>query len=257
MNDPRREILDQVASGQLSAAEGAARLEALEPPPVAVAAPPRPPAAAGPGARQVRVYSVVANAEVVGDPSVDFAIADGPHSVRQEGDTLVIEQPLLGQGDSFSFGDMRDAVNRLGGRDRSLTVRMNPDLALRVDVKAGMVRVNGVHGPITADVQAGNCEVADFRGPLTLTTRAGNISATGRLDSGASKIRCQLGEVQLHLEKGSNVRITAHTSMGDVAIEGSGARRGSGNAGDEVVVGSGDGTLDCDCAMGSIRVVAD
>jgi len=258
MQDLQREILSQVAAGQISAAEGAARLEALESPPVAVAAALPPTQAAAPAAaRLVNVSSVFASAEVVGDPSVDFAVAEGPHRARIEGDTLFIEQSPVGHGETFSFGDARHVINALGPQNRELIVRMNPSLALRVKVQAGNVRVEGVHGPITAEVQAGNCEVSDLRGPLNLSTRAGNISAAGRLELGASKIRCQMGEVKLNLEKGSSVRITARTTLGDVAIEGSGAIPTPGKGGAEVIVGSGKATLECDCTMGSIRVYAD
>src|SRR5579859_6827138 len=258
MKDQQREILSQVATGQITAAEGAARLEALESAPAAVAElGPRTPASAPPAARLVNVSSTFASAEVVGDPSVDFAIAEGPHRAHVDGDTLFIEQSPLGHNETFSFGDARHVINALGPQHRELLVRMNPNLALRVKVQAGNVRVEGVHGPITAEVQAGNCEVSDLRGPLNLSTRAGNISAGGRLDLGASKIRCQMGEVKLSLEKGSSVRITARTTLGDIAIEGSGATPTPGKGGAEVMVGSGAATLDCDCTMGSIRVYAD
>ena|SRR5438067_1759813 len=258
MQDQQREILSQVASGTITAAEGAARLQALESQPAAVAGPPpRAQAAAPSAARLVNVSSVFASAEVVGDPSVDFAVAEGPHRAHIDGDTLFIEQSPMGHRDSFSFGDARHVINALGPQHRELTVRMNPNLALRVKVQAGNVRVEGVHGAITAEVQAGNCEVSDLRGPLNLSTRAGNINAGGRLELGASKIRCQMGEVKLNLEKGSSVRITARTTMGDVAIEGSGATPTPGKGGAEVIVGSGVATLECDCTMGSIRVHAD
>jgi len=258
MQDQQREILSQVAAGQITAAEGAARLEALDSAPAAVAGPPPPTQSATPtAARLVNVSCVFASADVVGDPSVDFAVADGPHRAHIDGDTLFIEQSPLGHSNSFSFGDARQVITSLGPQHRDLTVRMNPKLALRVKVQAGNVRVEGVHGPITADVQAGNCEVSDLRGPVNLSTRAGNINAGGRLELGASKIRCQMGEVKLNLEKGSNVRITARTTMGDVAIEGSGATPTPGKGGAEVIVGSGVATLECDCTMGSIRVYAD
>jgi hypothetical protein len=256
MKDMQREILNQVAAGTISAAEGAARLQALETP--AEPPPPAPAPAAGTAtARRVKVASVFASADIVGDPSVDLAVAEGPHRARQDGDTLVIEQSFMDDDGSFSFGGVHRSFKGPDSLHRNLTVRMNPDLSLIATVKGGNVRIDGVHGPITAEVQAGNCELDDFRSPLNLLTRAGNVTANGRLDSGASKIRCTMGSVKVNLEKGSSVRITTHTTMGDVAIDGAGASMEAGSVGRVVTVGSGSGTLDCDCTMGEVRVHAD
>jgi hypothetical protein len=265
MTDLRREILTQVAAGTLSAEDGAARLDSLEAggpsaePNRTQAAPPTLPT--GSTARQVKVVSQFGSAEIVGDPSVAFAVADGPHRARQEGDTMVIEHLPLDEDETFSFGQggsRRVVINGFAIQRRKLTVRMNPDLALVANVQAGNVRVDGVHGPITSEVQAGNCKVADFRGTLNLVVQAGNVAASGRLDSGTSKVRCEMGSVKINLEKGSSVRITAHTTLGKVAIEGeSGERASVGQAGREVTIGSGAGTLDVECTMGSVKVSAE
>ena len=255
MNDLRREILTQVASGTITAEEGAARLDSLE-----VPAPPTPapsPTPSGLTARHVKVLSQFGSAEIVGDPSVAFAVADGPHRARQEGDTMVIEHQPFDEDENFSFGPggsrPRVVINGLTIANRKLRVRMNPDLALTADVQAGNVRVDGVHGRIKSEVQAGNFKVADFRGTLNLIVQAGNVVASGRLDSGASKVLCEMGSIKINLEKGSSVRVTARTTLGKVAIEGAGA----GRSGREVTIGSGAGTLDVECTMGSVKVVAD
>jgi Putative adhesin len=252
MKDPKREILTQVAAGTITAEEGAARLESLD------AQAPSLPVIATAG-RQVKVVSQFGSAEIVGDRSVAFAVADGPHRARQEGDTMVIEHEPIDDSETFSFGGSRRIViNGSSIRRRQLTVRMNPDLALVANVQAGNVRVEGVHGPITGEVQAGNCVVSDFRGALNLVVQAGNFQASGRLDSGASKVRCEMGSVKINLEKGSSVRINAHSTMGKVAIEGPGSQRaGIAQAGREVTIGSGAGTLEVECTMGTVKVIAD
>jgi hypothetical protein len=264
MKDLQREILSQVAAGTITAAEGAARLESLGTsgrPVAAISAPP-PPAAlpSAPATRQVKVISQFGSAEIVGDPSVAFAVADGPHRARQDGETMVIEHVPFGDDDSFSFGDggRRIVVNGLNVQRRTLTVRMNPDLALLASVQAGNVRIVGVHGPISCEVQAGNCKVGDFRGPLDLVVQAGNVTATGRLDGGASKCRCEMGSVKIGLDKSSSVRITAHTTMGKIAIDGDrGEAAVMGQSGRDVTIGSGAGTLDVECTMGNVRVTAE
>jgi hypothetical protein len=258
MKDMRREIVNQVASGKITPEEGAARLESLES--VETPTPSAPTTiATATAARRVRVSSVIGNAEIVGDPSVAYAVADGPHRARQEGDTLVIEQGPLDESDTFSFGrgDRRNFVNSLDPGRRKLKVRMNPDLALTAQVNAGSLRVEGVHGAIVGEVLAGSCKISDFTSPLELSIQAGNLSASGRLDSGASKVRCEMGNVTINLERGSSVKVTARTTMGRVTVESGGTEPVMlGQSAKQVTVGTGEGSLDIDCTMGNVRVSA-
>jgi hypothetical protein len=250
MNDPRRELLNQVAAGTISAEEGAARLEVLEAETGSAPAPS--PAIAPPGTavRQVRVVARLGNTEVIGDPSVSYAVADGPHKARQDGDVIVIEQSPLGDDSGFEFsrptGRVRIRGVEIGAK---LTVRMNPALSLSAKTQAGNLSINGVNSAVSAEVQAGNCDITEFRGPINLKVTAGNVTAGGRLDGGASAIRCQMGEVRLVLDKSSSVRINARSTMGEVVFENdqTGGRR-------EMTLGSGAGTLECDCTMGTIRI---
>ncbi|OLD49450.1 MAG: hypothetical protein AUI42_07795 [Actinobacteria bacterium 13_1_40CM_2_65_8] len=257
MKDLQREIVNQVASGKISAEEGAARLESLEAVETSsqagsVAAP------AGVATKRVRVMSVIGAAEIVGDPSVTYAVAEGPHRARQDGDTMVIEQGPFDENDHFTFGaDRRIAINSIDPGRRKLKVRMNPKLALSAQVNAGSLRIEGVHGPISGEVLAGSCRISDFEAPLDLSIQAGNLTASGRLDGGASKVRCEMGNVTINLEKGSSVKVTARTTMGKVAVDSGGAEpMFLGQSGKEVTVGTGEGSLDIDCTMGNVRVSA-
>jgi hypothetical protein len=260
MKDLQREIVDQVASGKISPEEGAARLESLsraQEAPVA-ALPAEAPKAAG-STRRIKVSSQIGSTEVVGDPTVAFATAEGPNRVSQDGDTMVIEHSALDDNDHFTFGpgERRFVVNGIDIGRRRLKVRMNPDLPMLAVVSAGSLRIEGLRGPISAEVLAGNCKIAGFSAPLEMTIQAGNVTASGRLDSGASKIRCEMGNVTINLEKGSSVRVTARTTMGKVAIDIGGSEPVVlGQNGREVTVGSGQATLDIECTMGNVRVSA-
>jgi hypothetical protein len=264
MKDLQREIINQVASGKISAEEGATRLESLDS--VEAPTPAGPVASAQPATaitavatRKVRVASLVGSAEIVGDPTVAHAVAEGPHRARQDGDTMVIEQGPLGESDHFSFSrsDRRSVIDSLDFGRRRIKVRMNPDLALAIQVNAGSLRIEGVHGAITGEVLAGQCKISDFASPFDLSIQAGNLTASGRLDRGASKVLCDMGNVSINLEKGSSVKVTARTTMGKVSVERGGAEPTIlGQSGKEVTVGSGDGTLAIDCTMGNVRVSA-
>lgn len=254
MNDPRREILNQVASGTITAEEGAARIEALEagapqpgPGPTTPSAPP------ATGIREVRLVARLGNTEVIGDPSVAAAVAEGPHRARQQGDVLLIDQSPLHDDTTFQFS-VPAGLRRLRGLTLgdTLIVRMNPSLALGVKVQAGNLRVSGMQSAISAEVQAGNCDVTDFRGPIKVNVAAGSLNAKGRITSGDNTIRCQMGEVKVALDPSSSVRIRARSTMGDVVIEGKGTTTGN-----EHIVGAGAGTLDCDCTMGTIQIAVE
>ena len=268
MEEQKREILNLVATGSISAAEGAARLEALDgegkPSPATSTAtllPDPAPRASAASARIVKVLSVFGSADILGDPSVAFAVADGPHKARVDGDTMVIEHTPFEENHTFYFGhEERRVVNGFDfSGKRHLTVRMNPDLPLVANVQAGNIRIEGVRGPITAEVQAGNCKVQDCVSPLNLVVQAGNITASGRLESGTSKIRCEMGSVKLNLQKGSSVRVAARSTMGKVVVEGDSAveRMIAGKSVNDVTIGGGDSILDVECTMGSVKLSAD
>ncbi len=269
MQDKKREILNQVRDGVITAEEGTARLDELsaeesEPRRTFVGAAQPPAATALPAtgtAKAVKVVSQFGSAEVVADPSVAAAVAEGPHRARLDGDTLVIEHVPFQEDDTFTFGmaGRRVEINGFdftGGR-RRMKVRMNPDLPLTASVQAGSFRVDGVHGPINAEVQAGSCIVNDFRGPINVIAQAGSVTASGRIESGDSKIRCEMGSVRVSLDKQSSVKITARTTLGKVSIDGESGEFGvSGQGMKAVTIGGGTGTLDIDGTMGSVRVSA-
>ncbi len=243
-----------MAAGTITAEEGAARLEALESDPTQVGSSAPPPATqAGPATKRVKLQTRLGNAEIIGDPNVAYAVAEGPHKARQDGDTMVIEQSLFDDEASFEFSRPQGRV-RIRGFDveRRLIVRMNPTLALSASVQAGNLRITGLRGPVTGDVQAGNFIIDDFRGPINLNVAAGNVTATGRLDAGASSVRCRMGEVRVVLDKTSSVRIKARSRMGDVSFEGVEDARNN-----ELTIGAGAGTLDCECTMGTIRIAVE
>jgi hypothetical protein len=248
MQDAKREILAKVAQGTLTPQEAALELQALE----AEAAPSAPVAEALPPTdlARVRIVTSMGNVNVLGDESVREAVAEGAHQARREGDTFVIES-LLGNEAGFRFGRIGFGFDI---PDRPLLVRMNPGLALEVEVQAGALRIQGVRSPIRAEVQAGSTKIEGFASPLDLDCQAGSVKAWGRLSAGASRINCQAGSVNIQLEPESRVKITARTSLGKVTLPGAPAISGIGGGTANAQLGDGAGTLDIVAEMGSVTV---
>jgi hypothetical protein len=244
MEDQRRTILQRVAGGEITPDEGAALLDALSNSSTAVAttAPP------GPAASRLKVTRALGSVIVEGDPSVREAVAYGRHSARREGSTLVIEGDEETGEYAFIWAGRRHI--RFGRDDvQPLRVRVNPTLPVEVEAQAGTLRVMNMQAPIKANVQAGSARLENFDGPIELDVQAGSVRGQGRLAGGASRIRCEAGSIRLDLKPGSSVRIGAKMSLGRVQVEG--AVQQSSNS---WVVGSGDGTLDIEATMGSVRV---
>jgi hypothetical protein len=245
MQDAKRQILQKVASGSITAEEAALELESLDsgsqPAP-----PPPPPAAATSDIARVRVRTAMGSITVIGDESVLEAVADGPHSAHRDGDAIVIEGDENSTGFVFSGGRF--------GFTRQVTVRMNPRLPLEADLQAGSLRVQGIRGPIKAEVQAGSTRIEGFTEPVDLDVQAGSVRVSGRLTDGKSRIRCQAGKVNVDLDPASSVRISARTSMGRISLPGTPSFTGIGDGSATAVVGSGAATLDLSSEMGSIQV---
>jgi hypothetical protein len=234
----RREILSRVAAGTISPEEAASQLDAAS----------NDQEDTEPGIRSVRVIKRLGAAEVIGDPNVRDAVADGQHRARIEGDVMIIEGETAHEPGTFITRSWLGFPEHSSG-DR-LVVRVNPALALDLQVQAGSLRVNGVEGPIRADVQASSATIDGFTKPLDLKVQAGSIRANGRLDDGESRIACDAGSVSLYLERGSSVRIKARAHIGKVLLPGaSGAQ--------DVTVGGGAASLLIETSMGSVTVTAD
>jgi hypothetical protein len=255
MQDARREILTRVAAGTLTPAEAAARLEEVER--GQTQAPPSQPAPNAPAdIRGVRVRSDYGRIIVLGDASVDQAIAEGPHVARHEDGILVIETDQVSDGD-FWFGQREGGHWWNSFLGPTVTVRMNPRLETWINADAGSVTVRNILAPIHAEVQAGSLVIQGFAGPLDLAASAGSIRGEGSLREGSSRIRCEMGSIRLGLTPDSDVRVSAAASMGKITLDSGTRERGRGRGwGDrqEAVYGSGTATLDIESEMGSVTV---
>jgi hypothetical protein len=246
MEDPRKEILNRVARGEISPEEGATLLDDLASGRATTATEPPP----GPTASRIRVRRAFGSIIIEGDAAVREAVATGRHSARREGDTLLIEGDD-GSGE-FAFVWAGRRQIRLGRPEHAhpLRVRVNPELPLEVEAQAGTLRLAGVRGPIKVSVQAGSARLEGFEGPLDLEVQAGSVRGEGRLSKGSSRIRCEAGAIRIDLKSDSSVRINGKSALGSVQVDGGSHDDGTW------VIGGGEATLDVEAIMGSVRVDA-
>lgn len=155
-------------------------------------------------------------------------------------------------------GAVAFAESLSGGRQRrspALKVRVNPNLPLEAGIKAGAMSITGVAAPITAEADAASLQIKGFTGPLDAKVNAGKLEATGLIDEGTSRIECNAGKVDLRLDSGSSVKITARAELSRVNLPGAETRSG-GLLGSEheATVGGGAATLSIEVNVGSATV---
>ncbi len=255
MNDDMRSLLEDVAAGRISPEEAAKRLEDATPEAEAdeaAADQEQPPS--HPDTARVLVRSMSRHVDLIGDPSVATVKIDGPHVLRREGDTLhVLDEERFSTRDAFVFvqsgrwrelGDWFSTV-----RNQQLTVRVNPDLPVGIELTAGALTATAVRALDHVRVTAGSVRVSGVTVPLDLLVQAGSASVQLEQTGGASRFRVESGSLKLALAPTSDVRITTEEQLGKVTFHPQRHRQG-----DDIVVGAGAGTMAIEVVMGSAQV---
>ena len=244
MEERQRQVLERVASGEISPAEALALLGQTS---------------ATDGARGVNssVRRVVVEADlgavaIVADATVADAVVVGAHELRRAGDQVRITGPK----DRSILSDGRLMPRR--GRRHALRIRMRPDLALSVKLGAGTVYVDGLQGPSDIAVDLGTVTLEGVTSPFDVHVASGSVSVSGLVANGESRIDCDLGAVSVRLSDTSSVRLTTATDAGRITLPGtrSGPSIVFGTKA-EATVGRGDAHLDIRAGAGSISVAVD
>lgn len=252
MTDELRNLLHRVASGEISPEEAESALNETS------ATPPAQPAQ--PEAEPVRRIAVRASAVrliIVGDPSVDTAIAEGPHRVSHVGDRLTVHSDLRvgeyeAEAPKSTFATWLGNVNRAGS---PLRIRVNPDLPLEVLNVAGSLELSGVHATTSVGVEAGSAKLHDGAGQLTLSVASGSADVEWQF-TGESSVSTDLGSARLNALPGSDVAITAEATLGLASIrlaDGTTIKAGA-DGHPPVQAGAGTGTLAAATRLGSLVV---
>jgi hypothetical protein len=258
-SDSLRDLLTRVAAGEIDAAE-AARL--LDEDPAAPTVDRTSDLPASPSGRVTALIIKTGGVKltVVADPTVDTLVADGPHTLRQDGPTLVLEAP------GADGWKTQPAPKYLGwvpnvvwtaGRGEKVHVRVNPALPLTVDATASAVEVVGTRSSLTLGGSASSVKVRDHVGSLHGTLSMGSAAVVGTI-TGPSDFSCELGSLDLRLERGSDVTVTAFAEMGSLKVAGGDAGSDAsfdGTASRTVAAGAGTHPFGITVRMGSASIV--
>jgi len=140
--------------------------------------------------------------------------------VAAEGEHLVVGPPAYPEsdehahrfargfhddGESFPFGGLRFGGTGIIAAVRRIVIDsdVRVDMELRVprrcavnaDLRAGTLRVSGVHAGVTARSRSGRCEIADIGGDVTLETHSGH--ATVHAIRGGVKVESRSGRIDI------------------------------------------------------------
>ena len=228
--------------------------EVFEQPPVDAASAGRRRAAGSKGVDRISVRVVGRRVRIVGDPSVATASAEGPHVLRRSGSVLEVNSdgefgPSL---DGFSLlrpPRSLDDIRSLG-LGKELYLRVNPSIAVDVEITAGHLSCSGVPYLGKVRITAGGAELRDVAEANDVLVQAGSVDLHGAITSGRSRIRVESGNLNIDLDESSNVTVRGEVQLGK--INWSGVHNGPL---DEVVLGNGSARLDVGVVMGfaSIR----
>lgn len=202
-------------------------------------------------ARRISIRTTAKKVRVVVDPSVSSCHVTGEHVLRRNGDVIEVSaegdfRPHLG--DIKLPSPLRlDALRR--PRSSELLIRVNPALALDVEVTAGNLQVSNVPRLGRVRLTAGSATITGFEQVEDALLQAAVVRMSGRIISGRSRIRVESGNLGLRLDDESNVTVVAASSVGRVTWSG----RHTG-AGDQVVMGNGSARLDVTVVMGHAGV---
>jgi hypothetical protein len=283
MSDDVEAILRRIATGELTpeealplidAARGPAAPEWGTPPasPPGTPGAPETPPGHGPGTestspRAIRIAVSYRSVDVIADPGVDQVSVTGEHTIRREGDVLVVESLQLpgftefesgsrGSGGAWAFiGLSRSTAWARSMRGGHVTVRVNPVLPIEVDSAAAALRVSGCEGGARLRLVAASLKVDRLRGQLDLEALTSSVKGTAAV-TGTSRISCESSSVKLALLPGSDFRATTGSNrLGKVVLPGTQRTGPTGQP--ESVVGNGEGSLVVEGVMSSIVISSD
>jgi hypothetical protein len=207
------------------------------------------------GVQRVTVRAIGRRVRLIGEPAVNGVAVDGPHVIKRDGDTLAIssEGDMGVSIDGFSMlrnpTDLRAHVNGLA---KELSIRVNPNLQVEVEVTGGSVNAERLPGLTRVRVTAGTAKVTDVDGPIDVLVQAGSADLDAQITKGRSRVRVESGTAKVTLRRGSDVHVHTESQLGRVTW--SGAVSGQSK---DVEIGRGRAALDVEVLVGTAQIISD
>jgi hypothetical protein len=233
MSEDLEAVLRRVAAGELTPEQALGLLGGppTEPPP------PEPAAPTGPIENDepittVRLETSYRSVQVLTDPTVAQIHVQGKHSIQRVGPVLLVTTsgPLdddeSSPGDSgrtptggrFSFNDLpRTIAWARSWRDHQLTIRINPALAVELDVTGTDLKLSGLSAGLRAHLVASSLKVEKMRCEINIESISSSVKLTA-IPTGDSRIYCESSSVRLSLPSGADLTVSASNRMGRLSL---------------------------------------
>ena len=207
------------------------------------------------GVQRVTVRAIGRRVRLIGEPAVNGVAVDGPHVIKRDGDTLAIssEGDMGVSIDGFSMlRNPTDLKAHVNGLAKELSIRVNPQLQVEVEVTGGSVNAERLPGLSRVRVTAGTAKVSDVDGPIDVLVQAGSAHLDAQITKGRSRVRVESGTAQVVLRRGSDVHVHTEAQLGRVTWIGA----VSGQSKD-VEIGRGRAALDVEVLVGTAQIASD
>ncbi|MFZ2624952.1 MAG: hypothetical protein WAX29_06900 [Propionibacterium sp.] len=211
------------------------------------------PAGTSGGVRRVVIRATGRLVRVVGDPSVSAAEAQGPHTLRRNGELLEVTSesdigPSLRGFSVINPPKSAEDLRRLGF-GRELVVRVNPKIEVDAEITGGGLTTVQLPRLGRIRVTAGAANLSDVVVVRDALVQAGGANVRGPISEGRSRVRVESGSLTVVLYPTANVSVTAHAQLGVVSWP-----NGQPKQLDEYVVGNGAARLDLTVMVGHVSV---
>jgi hypothetical protein len=184
--------------------------------------------------RWLKVRMLAGNIEASVDPSLQTPqVTRGNADMRSVGQDVELDVQAVR---SDFLGGLLGSI-----RAGDIELKLPQGWGLEIDGKAGEVEVKDV-ACLRGRVLAGNIELERVHG-LDLSVRAGNVEGSLLITEGQHHLKVSMGNAELKLLPGSNVKVTPHVSLGNVSNQ-------------DPVVGEGKAVLDVTVSMGNVELRA-